>query len=374
METGGRRRRDGRRRAAAGAAGGAAGWRGARPERRRRGGRRTRRASTTRKHVLAGDAPAGARCPVTSDSLIPFSARSLRTIGESTRAARRRRRRPRGRRGAAVARAPAPAPGRAAVAVVAAAGGGGGGWRRRCGAAAARRGRRPAAAAGAARTAGAPAPSPITASFTPTSTVSPSGTRISVRTPAAGDGTSESTLSVETSKSGSSRSTASPTPFIQRVIVPSVTVSPSCGIITSANVQSPSGQRQHRLAEGLGQRRVRLDELCHLVGEGLPVDGQVAARRAARSPTGPTMCTPRILPGRPVGPPLGDDLHDALGVADDLGPAVAAEGVLLGDHLDARPPWPAPRSCRRRPPRGGSRWPTAPWRCRPARPARPACP
>ena len=43
--------------------------------------------------------------------------------------------------------------------------------------------------------------------LTPTSTVSPSGTRISVSTPAAGDGTSESTLSVETSKSGSSRST-----------------------------------------------------------------------------------------------------------------------------------------------------------------------
>jgi hypothetical protein len=61
----------------------------------------------------------------------------------------------------------------------------------------------------------------------PTSTVSPSCTRISAKVPAAGDGTSESTLSVETSKSGSSRATASPTAFNHFVMVPSVTVSPS---------------------------------------------------------------------------------------------------------------------------------------------------
>jgi hypothetical protein len=76
----------------------------------------------------------------------------------------------------------------------------------------------------------------MTAKRTPTSTVSPSGTRISLSTPAAGEGTSESTLSVDTSKRGSSRATVSPTAFIHRVIVPSVTVSPSCGIVTSANV------------------------------------------------------------------------------------------------------------------------------------------
>ncbi len=78
--------------------------------------------------------------------------------------------------------------------------------------------------------AGAPAPSEITARRVPTSAVSPSWTRISLSVPDAGAGTSESTLSVETSKSGSSASTWSPTPLSQRVIVPSVTVSPSCGI------------------------------------------------------------------------------------------------------------------------------------------------
>jgi len=35
------------------------------------------------------------------------------------------------------------------------------------------------------------------------------------------------------------------------------------------------------------------------------------------------------LASRSVGPLLGDDLDDALGVADDLRSAVAAEGILL---------------------------------------------
>src|SRR6185437_9077533 len=186
------------------------------------------------------------------------------------------------------------------------------------------------AAAAVAPAGAAPAPSPITASFTPTSTVSPSGTSISLSTPAAGEGTSESTLSVDTSKSGSSRSTVSPTPFIQRVIVPSVTVSPSCGIITSANVEPPSGQGQHRLAEVLGQRRVRLDELRHLFGEGLPVDGEVTAAQLFGDPWA-TKMHPEDPAGGPVGPLLRDDLHHALGVPDYLRPAVAAEGVLLGE-------------------------------------------
>jgi hypothetical protein len=61
----------------------------------------------------------------------------------------------------------------------------------------------------------------------PTGTVSPSFALISVNTPATGDGTSVSTLSVETSKSGSSAATVSPTFLNHFVMVPSVTVSPS---------------------------------------------------------------------------------------------------------------------------------------------------
>ena len=64
-------------------------------------------------------------------------------------------------------------------------------------------------------------------------TVAPGWTRISFRTPAAGDGISASTLSVEISNSGSSRSTLSPTFFIHLVMVPSAMDSPICGMMTS---------------------------------------------------------------------------------------------------------------------------------------------
>src|SRR5207237_8928549 len=114
-----------------------------------------------------------------------------------------------------------------------------------------------------AETAG-PAPSvSISASSVPTRTVSPSGTRIFEIFPPIGDGTSVSTLSVEISNSGSSRSIDSPSDFSQRVMVPSTTVSPSWGIVTgvatsnllltwSHRVQRFAGQREHQLADALG--------------------------------------------------------------------------------------------------------------------------
>ena len=71
--------------------------------------------------------------------------------------------------------------------------------------------------------------------------------------PFTGDGTSESTLSVETSKRTSSSSTASPTCLCHFVMVPSVTVSPSWGIVMSANVKTPSSEGEHGLAENLRQ-------------------------------------------------------------------------------------------------------------------------
>ena len=59
--------------------------------------------------------------------------------------------------------------------------------------------------------------------------------------PAIGDGISVSTLSVDTSSSGSSTSTRSPTFLSQRVTVPSVTLSPSAGRLTDSLMRiSPS--------------------------------------------------------------------------------------------------------------------------------------
>ena len=74
---------------------------------------------------------------------------------------------------------------------------------------------------------------PIRPTSVPTSTVCPSATRISRRTPSPGLGTSVSTLSVEISSSGSSRAIASPGCLSHFVIVPSETDTPICGITTS---------------------------------------------------------------------------------------------------------------------------------------------
>ena len=49
--------------------------------------------------------------------------------------------------------------------------------------------------------------------------------------PATGEGISVSTLSVDTSSNASSTATLSPTPFNHRVTVPSLTLSPSAGIV-----------------------------------------------------------------------------------------------------------------------------------------------
>src|SRR5208282_1985327 len=64
-------------------------------------------------------------------------------------------------------------------------------------------------------------------------TVCPSLTLISFSTPAEGDGISASTLSVEISNKGSSRSTLSPGFLSHLVIVPSKMLSPICGMTTS---------------------------------------------------------------------------------------------------------------------------------------------
>src|ERR1700681_3718786 len=101
-----------------------------------------------------------------------------------------------------------------------------------------------AGAAFAAAGAGADAPLPAPSSIRPTTvliaTVLPSSTRTSFNTPAAGDGHSVSTLSVEISNKGSSRSTCSPGFLSHLVKVPSTILSPIWGITTSVMQLSPS--------------------------------------------------------------------------------------------------------------------------------------
>ncbi len=85
-----------------------------------------------------------------------------------------------------------------------------------------------------------------------TCTVEPSWALISPITPAAGDGISASTLSVEISNSGSSRSTGSPGCFSHFVRVPSVIDSPIWGMTTSVGMCCPSScERVQSCATGL---------------------------------------------------------------------------------------------------------------------------
>ena len=83
-------------------------------------------------------------------------------------------------------------------------------------------------------------PASFAAEITPiasnTFTGSPSLMRISVRIPAAGEGSSVLTLSVMISTIGSSSFTASPTALSQRLTVPSWTDSPSSGIKISVGM------------------------------------------------------------------------------------------------------------------------------------------
>src|SRR5262249_38287301 len=99
--------------------------------------------------------------------------------------------------------------------------------------------------------AAAAAPSEITATIAPTGATSPSDTRISASTPAVVDGTSIDTLSVSISNKLSPGLIASPADLNHLVILPSATVSPSCGISTSmACSLDPFPDHFARAAEG----------------------------------------------------------------------------------------------------------------------------
>ena len=86
-----------------------------------------------------------------------------------------------------------------------------------------------------------PLAEPISPRRAPTGTVESTGTSMARRVPATGDGISVSTLSVETSRSASSIATESPTFFNQRVTVPSLTLSPSAGIVITVPAEFDAG-------------------------------------------------------------------------------------------------------------------------------------
>ena len=77
-------------------------------------------------------------------------------------------------------------------------------------------------------------------------------TSIARRVPATGEGISVSTLSVETSSSASSTATESPIFFSQRVTVPSLTLSPSAGIVITVPDPVAAGVATGAAGGGVG--------------------------------------------------------------------------------------------------------------------------
>src|ERR1700722_12243194 len=109
-----------------------------------------------------------------------------------------------------------------------------------------------------------PAPATI-ATTAPTGATSPAATRISVSVPADVAGTSIDTLSVSISNRLSPGLTASPIDLNQVVILPSATVSPSCGIRMSMSALSLSLSPTHRHV-------LRLHELHHALVSAFAAD------------------------------------------------------------------------------------------------------
>src|SRR5215472_605817 len=175
----------------------------------------------------------------------------------------------------------------------------------------------------------AAAPSAITATTAPTGATSPAGTRISASTPAVVDGTSIDTLSVSISNRLSPGLMASPADLNHCVILPSATVSPSCGISTS--IYAVPARARHRLPRSPRHRDVlRLQKLHQPFVRTLATDARLLHATEGRGRIGDE---PAVEPDHAELELLGD----AHAAAHVLGVEVRDEAVLgivrAFDHL-----------------------------------------
>ena len=193
----------------------------------------------------------------------------------------------------------------------------------------------------------------------PTGATSPAGTRISASTPAVVDGTSIDTLSVSISNRLSPGSTASPADLNHFVILPSATVSPSCGINTSMRApstwtpRSPSVRHVPRNAHHV----ITAGQSTTSLASPDPFPHHFVAR--ARRPQDQAIARKLVTPNK-----IGDIARLNAGVAvvrDRAGALVDRVGAEIGDVVQRAPPaplraWPRCPPCR------------APCRARPAPP------
>src|SRR5215475_7981753 len=172
-------------------------------------------------------------------------------------------------------------------------------------------------------------PSAITATTAPTGATSPAGTRISVSTPAVVDGTSIDTLSVSISNRLSPGLMASPADLNHCVILPSATVSPSCGIKTS--IYAVPARARRRLSRSPCHRDVlRLQKLHQPFVRAFATDARLLHAAEGRGRIGDE---PAVEPDHAELELLGD----AHATAHVLGVEVRDEAVLgvvrALDHL-----------------------------------------
>ena len=138
----------------------------------------------------------------------------------------------------------------------------------------------------------------------------------------------------------------SPTCLNHRVIVPSVTVSPSCGIVTSTAFSSGGGRIGAAVQGAAGERERGLRRTARSASGA----GGSATRGRRRSPPS----SREVALGEQLGRPrpgdvhaeqravaLGDDLHQAVGLADDQ-----RRGSLPAKRwTDVTTSWPCSRAC-----------------------------
>src|SRR5215203_1921179 len=184
----------------------------------------------------------------------------------------------------------------------------------------------------------------LSATSASTGTVSPSLTWIAASVPAAGDGISASTLSVEISNNGSSRSTWSPILRVQRTTVPSVTDSPIWGMTTLTGmglgsrlvgpdlaIRRGRSSRVNRgavggvggLEHGLGHGRMGVNGADQLLDRALQPQRQ---RGLGHQLGGPR--PDHVEAEHFVVLLLGDDLDEAVGLVGHAGAAEDTEGEL----------------------------------------------
>ena len=145
----------------------------------------------------------------------------------------------------------------------------------------------------------------ISASTAPTATVSPSAAWIFTTGPAAGEGTSASTLSVEISTSVSSASTASPSCLCHSSTVPSATESPIAGmttwtvpLVTAIELPSTVARKPPPACAGGSRPRTRSCPQTAPVRRARPRSSRASTGSRARARRRCTRATSRSRSGR----------------------------------------------------------------------------